>query len=362
MEKEQTISLPKSPENSNEEGVCAPSNITRETRAMAEKKKKNRNVQQPQPQNIETSKKFEVLVNLPAEPESTTETETETPTPTYSRRSENTHRIPSQKEDRNQIIHGLKTLEIGFHTYANRNTEVEKKHKRWVIKNLPKNTKIKDIEEAFSPLGTTNIRRHHKTDAEEKKTPLSPKQNGLEPKKLIQGVPTRWNSTYNMFSRFVSLETSIRTTLPLIDKPIEVLSPEEWVIASEITTALQPMKEGSKTLITATFLDPRFKNIAFPSEKTAKTAKINIINLVASQINQHLGEGPSESHLNVENQLKRLWEIEEPASVDRSDPQDKFCEDHFLRTHRCSPDGRYIVRLPFKKNISEIGKSKEMVF
>ncbi|CAH1398261.1 unnamed protein product [Nezara viridula] len=156
-----------------------------------------------------------------------------------------------------------------------------------------------------------------------------------------------------MFSRFVSLETSIRTTLALIDKPIEVLSPEEWVIAAEITTALQPMKEvtdhisgenyvtgssiiiliqgildlynnmieenpnfsssvkllinklkeglegrlgnlqGSKTLVTATFLDPRFKNIAFPSEKIAETAKKNIINLVASQINQDLGEDPS---------------------------------------------------------------------
>ncbi|CAH1394388.1 unnamed protein product [Nezara viridula] len=46
-----------------------------------------------------------------------------------------------------------------------------------------------------------------------------------------------------MFSHFVLLKTSIRTTLALIDKPIEVLSPEEWVIASEITTALQPMKE-----------------------------------------------------------------------------------------------------------------------
>ncbi|WP_447545078.1 hypothetical protein, partial [Neisseria gonorrhoeae] len=43
-------------------------------------------------------------------------------------------------------------------------------------------------------------------------------KNGIkDPKKLIQDVPTRWNATYYMISRFVELETSVRGTMGLLD-------------------------------------------------------------------------------------------------------------------------------------------------
>ncbi|GBM58511.1 hypothetical protein AVEN_124721-1 [Araneus ventricosus] len=46
-----------------------------------------------------------------------------------------------------------------------------------------------------------------------------------------------------MLVRFTELEMSVRTTIALLDKDVDVLLPEEWLLAQKIKLVLQPMKE-----------------------------------------------------------------------------------------------------------------------
>lgn len=55
--------------------------------------------------------------------------------------------------------------------------------------------------------------------------------------------------------------------------------------------------------------------------------------------------GPS-----LDNIVRQFWEIEEVDFKLPQDPDDIFCEDHFLKTHSRDDTGRYIVRLPFKSS------------
>ncbi|XP_077260520.1 uncharacterized protein LOC143896497 [Temnothorax americanus] len=47
--------------------------------------------------------------------------------------------------------------------------------------------------------------------------------------------------------------------------------------------------------------------------------------------------------------IRRFWEVEEIPRTSQLTPEDQACEEHFLRTHYRNLDGRYVVRLPFKK-------------
>ena len=56
-----------------------------------------------------------------------------------------------------------------------------------------------------------------------------------------------------------------------------------------------------------------------------------------------------------EDNLQRFWEIEEvPATK-----HERRCEEHFNSTTRRSPEGRFIVKLPFKKEIAELVDSQQ---
>ncbi|XP_046395767.1 uncharacterized protein LOC124163028 [Ischnura elegans] len=61
---------------------------------------------------------------------------------------------------------------------------------------------------------------------------------------------------------------------------------------------------------------------------------------------------------NLEEQLRRFWELEDmnqkPSTV-----EERECEDHFVKNTRRDHTGRFIVRLPFRKNPTELGDSLE---
>lgn len=177
---------------------------------------------------------------------------------------------------------------------------------------------------------------------------------GKEPKKLLQDVTTRWNSTYYMVDRLLEMEEIVRTTMALLNSNVVVISVEEWLLLRELRKVLKPMEEltkiisgqkyvtlssvliltkgiehiyknlqrddddhnpliqnlikeflsgiaerfkdleNSKTLLVSTFLDPRFKNVGF-SESVADRAKKLVTNLVANKIQKTMTNDPIES-------------------------------------------------------------------
>jgi hypothetical protein len=68
------------------------------------------------------------------------------------------------------------------------------------------------------------------------------------PKKLLQDISTRWNSTYCMLDRFVELEDAIRGTLGLLDNPPNGLTTDEWAILKELIQVLRPFEEATKAV------------------------------------------------------------------------------------------------------------------
>lgn len=177
-----------------------------------------------------------------------------------------------------------------------------------------------------------------------------------EPKKLLQDVNTRWNSTLYMIERFVELESAISGTLGLLDNPTDGLTLDEWKVTKELCTVLRPFEEatkavsgdkymtasmvivlseglknvcnqlqneslqtrvnivinrllsgmqerdrwvniiGSHTLVRCTFLDPRFKNIPF-TQNHLQLIKSDIIERIASIISSNRSENEVEPTL-----------------------------------------------------------------
>ena len=67
------------------------------------------------------------------------------------------------------------------------------------------------------------------------------------------------------------------------------------------------------------------------------------------------------SNENLDNQLKQFWTLEECHSsrkIIRSREEEE-CEEHFLKTVRRDNNGRFLVSIPLKGEISQLGNSRE---
>ncbi|XP_011879680.1 PREDICTED: uncharacterized protein LOC105568544, partial [Vollenhovia emeryi] len=73
-------------------------------------------------------------------------------------------------------------------------------------------------------------------------------------------------------------------------------------------------------------------------------------------------------HVSVDRELlevlSRFWELEDIPCSSRSllSTEHQACEDHFQSTHSRDENGRYVVRLPFKDSVSQLGNSKIKAF
>lgn len=79
--------------------------------------------------------------------------------------------------------------------------------------------KVKSIVEYFKRSSSALVRLND-----------TQKQMGMTVLKLIQDVVTRWNSTYHMLKRFLTLKEALLSTLAVLQSKIDPPTPEEWTI------------------------------------------------------------------------------------------------------------------------------------
>ncbi|XP_046401619.1 uncharacterized protein LOC124167678 [Ischnura elegans] len=68
-----------------------------------------------------------------------------------------------------------------------------------------------------------------------------------------------------------------------------------------------------------------------------------------------------EAYNNLTAEMQRFWEVEEVPSESPMSEEDTRCENNFKETHTRNSDGRYVVRLPLKADVSNLASSRSSV-
>ncbi|XP_030747935.1 zinc finger BED domain-containing protein DAYSLEEPER-like [Sitophilus oryzae] len=110
-----------------------------------------------------------------------------------------------------------------------------------------------------------------------------------QPKKLLQDVVTRWNSTYFMLQRITLLEEAVKHSLALSNTDLPLLTEHEWNTCRELCMVLEPCAEvttemSSENYITASKIIPITRGLKFLLTKLSNDVKINSIKLVVQAL------------------------------------------------------------------------------
>jgi len=132
-------------------------------------------------------------------------------------------------------------------------------------------------------------------------------QMGLTTLKLKQDCVTRWNSTFDMLKRIVSIKDAVISTLAVLQTDIVVLTPAEWDVVEKAIEVLQIFNEVT---------------IEVSSEKTVSVSKVIV--LVSSMFqtmetyvnDMSLPYEVNQMAVSLKNHLrKRFSEIEESEII-----------------------------------------------
>ncbi|XP_014212694.1 uncharacterized protein LOC106642431 [Copidosoma floridanum] len=84
--------------------------------------------------------------------------------------------------------------------------------------------------------------------------------------------------------------------------------------------------------------------VSFVSESVSSFKQASHLRTVPKEIAvMHASKGPD-----LDEVMQRFWLVEEPLSKPELKGDDLRCEEHFNLTHFRSPDGRFVVKFPFK--------------
>jgi hypothetical protein len=217
-----------------------------------------------------------------------------------------------------------------------------------IVKDALKNKEMSAIIEKVKQI----VAHFRKSCVSNEKLMVYQRNAGNEPLKLLQDVATRWNSTFYMLQRFLQLQEAVRSTIAVIEKDLPVITSQEWKILAELCSILKPFEnatvtisaesyctaslvipirnglvnvysnllknsysmpirqilpvllnglkerlgniERSNTLIVSTFLDARFKNLAFSDVTAAENTKKIVTEAVSEIYNYEANQQPTE--------------------------------------------------------------------
>ena len=64
------------------------------------------------------------------------------------------------------------------------------------------------------------------------------------------------------------------------------------------------------------------------------------------------------ANLEIQEQLEKFWKEEECTSVKQWTNEELMCEEHYKKTTIRNKDGRFVVRIPLKEDVSQLGDSR----
>jgi len=189
---------------------------------------------------------------------------------------------------------------------------------------------------------------------------------GMDEKVLIQDVPTRWDSTFNMGDRFVELKPAIIASMATLDTDLAQLSSENWNYLKKAVEVLRVFKEATVMLSSsnasisqaifvvtvilaklkkvtsadhgviqlkraltkgmeerfasmetlemyalATYLDPRYKGFLFRKQENAFAARQKI----AEKLEELLNEDPSFHDMEEQDESSMVLEAKMPKKA-----------------------------------------------
>jgi hypothetical protein len=85
--------------------------------------------------------------------------------------------------------------------------------------------------------------------------------------------------------------------------------------------------------------------------------------LIGGSIAESQSKIKSCAHLAItlQDQVARFWEIEQVTTTGPPRTRvESWCEEHFLKTYAREPNEKFVVRLPFKQNVSKLRGSKDI--